>query len=232
MRWWWVTGILFAALLLPACGSNPFAPPPPPPAGGLGLLGRPFNGVTSVTSMFDHDLPTQAEDRNGYILTYKGTITTIGQDGHDGYDWFLLRGTPIFAAAEGEVVFAGVAPPFFCALLGREVSDQLEVEIRHPAANGEVFTTVYAHLDRVDVQAGQKVSGGQQVGLSGNTGCSTGPHLHFQVTRMTGTNSGQPARVDPYGWQGSGQDPWAVHPRGARSVWLWKDGQAPPTAPF
>ena len=54
--------------------------------------------------------------------------------------------------------------------------------------------SLHAHLDRIDVRVGQKVNEGDQVGLSGNTGMSTGPHLHFSI------------RVHPYdrkdGWGG------------------------------
>jgi murein DD-endopeptidase MepM/ murein hydrolase activator NlpD len=111
--------------------------------------------------------------------------------------------------------------------LGRVVADQQFVEIRYPAVSGEVFSSVYVHLSRIDVSAGQQVAPGQIVGLSGNTGCSTEPHLHLGVWRHTNTNSGSPARVDPYGWDGWGRDPWAQHPSGSGSIWLWRPGEAP-----
>ncbi|WP_054704406.1 M23 family metallopeptidase [Bacillus sp. JCM 19041] len=47
--------------------------------------------------------------------------------------------------------------------------------------NGQQYTTVYAHLDRIDVSTGQRVGQGQQLGTMGNTGASQGPHLHFEV---------------------------------------------------
>lgn len=47
--------------------------------------------------------------------------------------------------------------------------------------NGKLYTTVYAHLSSYSVSTGQHVSKGQQIGAMGNTGESTGPHLHFEI---------------------------------------------------
>lgn len=103
----------------------------------------------------------------------------------------------------------------------------LVVRLRHRAPSGETFDTQYLHLSRLDVTLDEQVQAGQQLGLSGMTGCTGGPHLHFDVIRLAQTNNGQPAYIDPFGWQGSGADPWAQHPDGAPSVWLWKTGQEP-----
>ncbi|WP_316316207.1 M23 family metallopeptidase, partial [Clavibacter michiganensis] len=53
--------------------------------------------------------------------------------------------------------------------------------------------TRYGHLSRIDVRSGQTVTAGQRVGAVGNTGVSTGSHLHFEVLRGGGA-------VDPAGW--------------------------------
>ena len=148
-------------------------------------------------------------------------------DTHSGYDWLMPEGTPILAVAEGEVTFAGIGPPGPCPPLDREVDDQQQVIILHVAPNGERFTSFYAHVSRIDVKVGQHVQAGQQIALSGDTGCSTIPHLHFGVYRLTNTNNGQPVAIDPYGWDSNEPDPWAEHPEGAQSIWLWKEGQAP-----
>lgn len=194
----------------------------------LPMLSNPLRGSFPHASFFDHDLPV-SPGGIGEQLTSCGDRVTNAEsiDGHDGHDWVMPAGTPVHAAAPGEVTFAGTVEPFACAALGRTVSDQLMVEILHPPAQVERFNTTYVHLSRVDVQVGQTVSEGQVIGLSGNTGCSTQPQLHFGVARLSNTNDGEPAQIDPYGWEGSGADPWARHPQGAGSFWLWKPGQAP-----
>ncbi len=193
----------------------------------LPMFFRPFTGAFLLTNYFDHDLPLGNYSGNGYQLTYCDARVTGRLDAHQGYDWVMPTGTPLLAMAEGTVINAGTDPAFFCATLGRTVSDQRFVEIRHPAANGEQFSSVFVHLSRIDVSAGQAVTRGQTVGLSGNTGCSTEPHLHLQVWRFTHTNTGRSTLVDPYGWEGSGLDPWSQHSSGSSSIWLWQPGEAP-----
>jgi hypothetical protein len=125
------------------------------------------------------------------------------------------------------VIFAGPQNPFPRPVLNNQVVIALAVTVRHAAPNGQSIDSGYLHLSRVDVSVGQQVVAGQQVGLSGNTGCSTGPHLHFDTFRVNGTNSGQRTRIDPYGWDSTQADPWAQHPQGAQSFYLWLPGQAP-----
>jgi hypothetical protein len=194
----------------------------------LPIFSRPFHGEFLLSNYFDHDLPLGTYAGNGYQHTYCDERVTGRLDTHQGYDWLLPTGTPLLAVSDGEVISAGVDAPFFCATLGRTVSDQQFVEIRHPVTKGEQFSSVFVHLSRIDVSIGQMVTRGQVVGVSGNTGCSTEPHLHLQVWRFTHTNEGRPALADPYGWEGAGPDPWAQHPSGSSSVWLWLPREAPP----
>jgi len=88
---------------------------------------------------------------------------------HEGVDIAAPRGTSVFAAAEGAVLRTGYDAEGY----GRFV------EIRHP--NG--MSTFYGHLSRLDVASGDRLEGGQRIGLVGSTGRSTGPHLHFEVRR-------------------------------------------------
>ncbi|MFJ6410265.1 M23 family metallopeptidase [Streptomyces hydrogenans] len=85
---------------------------------------------------------------------------------HTGQDFAVPSGTPVRAVGPGRVVRAGYAGAY-----------GYEVVVRHPDGR----YTQYAHLSRVDVSAGQSVSGGQRIARSGATGRVTGPHLHFEV---------------------------------------------------
>lgn len=89
---------------------------------------------------------------------------------HAGTDFAGPRGTPIYSTAEGEVIFAG-----------RQSGYGNMIEIRHPFG----YTTRYAHLSRIRVSEGERVSRGDLIGDMGNTGRSTGPHLHYEV-RLNG----------------------------------------------
>jgi murein DD-endopeptidase len=85
---------------------------------------------------------------------------------HKGVDFAMPQGTPVLAVGDGEVVMAkrsGAAGYF--------------VAIRH----GRTYTTRYMHLKKLLVTPGQKVKRGDRIALSGNTGRSTGPHLHYEV---------------------------------------------------
>jgi murein DD-endopeptidase MepM/ murein hydrolase activator NlpD len=106
------------------------------------------------------------------------------------------------------------------------VNDQQFVKVEHQVGSDR-YTTVFVHVSEIRVDIGDRVQRGDVIALSGNTGCSTEPHLHFHVWRLTNTNNGQPARVDPYGWKPTEPDPWAEHPDGVQSVWLWLPGEAP-----
>lgn len=116
--------------------------------GGSGILGRPVSGL--LTSTFGSRLHP--------IL---GTTRM-----HNGVDFGAGHGTPVLAAADGEVVWAGPRGGYGNAVI-----------IDH----GNTLATLYAHLSSTGVSVGEAVSRGQVVGAVGSTGMSTGPHLHFEV---------------------------------------------------
>jgi hypothetical protein len=195
----------------------------------LPMFTAPFRGAPRLSNHFDHRYPLPFKDGNTYQLTWRGAKDRDpGRiPGHAGYDWLMPKGRPLLAVAAGTVVTAGVDDPFYCPALGRKVRDNRFVEILHPMIDGQQFSSVYVHLSRIDVKVGDSVRQGQPIGLSGNAGCSTEPHLHFQVWRYTDTNTGRPTLVDPYGWQPERPDPWARHRKGTPSAWLWLPGEAP-----
>ncbi|PBC84134.1 MULTISPECIES: M23 family metallopeptidase [unclassified Streptomyces] len=105
---------------------------------------------------------------------------------HSGQDFVVPTGTAVKAVHKGTVVKAGPwgggdGPAYGNAIV-----------IQHD--NGTY--TQYAHLSQIQVRVGQQVGAGQQIGLSGSTGNSTGPHLHFEV--RTGPNYG--TGIEPTGF--------------------------------
>lgn len=85
---------------------------------------------------------------------------------HEGLDFVAPVGTPIVTTAAGQVIQARENGAY-----GKMV------EVEH----AEGFVTRYAHLQTIQVQVGQRLQAGEAVGLLGNTGRSTGPHLHYEV---------------------------------------------------
>ncbi len=116
-----------------------------------------------------------------YLWPTNGPHTISGNDfspTHLGIDITAFEGTPVLASGAGVVVYAGWSQYGYGNV----------IEIDH----GGGWATVYAHLSQFNVKVCDYVSAGQVIALSGSTGNSTGPHLHFEV-RKNGT------AVDP--WQ-------------------------------
>jgi murein DD-endopeptidase MepM/ murein hydrolase activator NlpD len=86
---------------------------------------------------------------------------------HEGVDIVTDIGTSVYATGKGVVEFAGIKSGF-----------GLCVEINH----GFGYTTMYGHLSSIEVNIGQKVDRGTEIAKSGNSGLSSGPHLHYEVS--------------------------------------------------
>jgi murein DD-endopeptidase MepM/ murein hydrolase activator NlpD len=120
-----------------------------------------------------------------FVLPVKGRITTpFGERGnlwrlgyHPGLDLAVPVGTPIKAVADGVVL---EAEPAGNSGYGHYV------KIDH----GNGLHSLYAHMSTLKVDVGEQIAAGEVIGLSGNTGFSTGPHLHLEIRR-----NGQ--QVDP-----------------------------------
>jgi len=95
---------------------------------------------------------------------------------HKGIDISNYTGTPVRATANGTVIAVGTSGNFGKRIMIYHGTDE----------NGTTYVTVYAHLSEFKVEVGEKVSQGDLIGLMGNTGVSTGTHLHYEV-RINGT---------------------------------------------
>lgn len=103
---------------------------------------------------------------------------------HHGVDFANSIGTPVVSAADGVVSYASTFSTYGNAVM-----------VTH-SIDGQTYTSLYAHLNSINVSVGQTVSKGQQIGTLGNTGNSTGPHLHFEI-HVGGWNGMSANSVNP-----------------------------------
>ncbi|HET7342923.1 MAG TPA: M23 family metallopeptidase [Methylomirabilota bacterium] len=89
-----------------------------------------------------------------------------GMEFHAGLDIRAERGTPVYAPAAGTVAFAGV---------GQEYGTMAILD------HGQDIRSLYGHMSKLNVQTGQRVERGALIGWTGNTGRSSGPHLHYEI---------------------------------------------------
>lgn len=127
--------------------------------------------------------------------------------GHNGWDFGVPEGTPVFASHDGVVWFAGT-------------DDSRAKEVSIDTHDG-LFRTFYGHLSSYSVTPGQVVKQGEQIGLSGNTGKYTlGAHLHFGIHHIYNHSD-----VEPYnGWNGA-CDPAPYFNGLTRSLYLTCSGE-------
>lgn len=144
------TGVVFQMAIAP--GVQPAPPQPSSPTNGERWV-HPVGPDAPISQVFGVNPAVYAR---------------FGLDGHNGIDFAVVEGTPVYAVAAGTVAESGEMASY-----GRYV------KLVH--SWGE---TLYAHLSRALVRANAPVVAGQVIGLSGNTGFSTGPHLHFGMRRI------------------------------------------------
>ena len=205
------------------------------------FLYPPYPGTAAQGSVFDHSSPNYTFDNR--IVVFNGDVAdkncpdpepvgspppqegicnaggggywsySLGDwvyyDGHDGLD-FGISYRPVYAAADADqVVYSGWWDP-----QNHKINLGIYVRLHH--SNG--YSTYYGHMSSVAVQACSPpgcvfVPHGEYLGISGTTGNSTGPHLHFTVRNPSGRS------VDPYGWTGNGVDPWLPNQQ-PESLWV------------
>ena len=188
------------------------------------FLFKPFVGNFAAGFFLDHDT------RSNVFARFDGT-SNGGYDGHDGTDYSpMAPGNTVIAAADGIVDLVFIDQPEadvgvkWC--FGVSYTPVTAMVIKH-MINGVQYNTYYWHLTSKSIginprtnqqfKATDTILRGETVGLSGNTGCSTGPHLHFGVQR-----NGK--ATDPYGWCGGYADPYTNS-----SEVLWAEAMTNPS---
>jgi murein DD-endopeptidase MepM/ murein hydrolase activator NlpD len=168
-------------------------PPPYPPPWALTPWDHFFLGR-----------PIPSNEVNWPNAQYRYGSTLLGfEDLHTGIDISAERYTQVVAVGSGEVVWAGYG-------IYRGVEDRtdpygMSVAIRHDFGyEDQQLYTVYAHLGSVEVWRGQRVEMGDVLGMVGETGDASGPHLHFEVrlgeNRYFSTRNPELWIVPPEGW--------------------------------
>ncbi len=148
-----------------------FYPLPVSPAPTGAISPEPINTPivpTATATPTPTPIPTTTPFPSGPIPLINGNLEAVraGEEYHTGLDIAVIVGTEVHATADGVVLYAGNGGGY-----------GLVVFIQH--AGG--FVTVYGHNSRLLVETGQTVKAGQTISLSGSTGYSTGPHVHYEV---------------------------------------------------
>ncbi|MFI1761105.1 peptidoglycan DD-metalloendopeptidase family protein [Streptomyces sp. NPDC020800] len=150
----------------------------------------PGSGAAAQTSPAGQASAAATTPDTGYTLPVTGATVGTGyhvagsmwsSGYHTGVDFVVPTGTSVKAVAAGTVVSAG---------WGGAYGNQVVIKLN------DGYYAQYAHLSQLSVSAGQTVTEGQQVGLSGATGNVTGPHLHFEIR----TTPDYGSDVDPVGY--------------------------------
>jgi murein DD-endopeptidase MepM/ murein hydrolase activator NlpD len=162
------------------------APPPPAPTSRSGgtvgtVASRSVLSTTMRSVAIRARAPgpgsryeTGASMPSHWPLDVKGFVTRgqvrpgVPDESHPGIDVAVPVGTPVRASGGGRVAAAGYDPDYGMFVL-----------LRHPAG----YETMYGHASRLVAAEGDNVQAGQVIGLSGNSGRSTAPHLHFEIRR-------------------------------------------------
>ncbi|RJP49584.1 MAG: hypothetical protein C4557_11015 [Anaerolineaceae bacterium] len=170
---------------LPASTATTTPPPTytvtvsPIPPSSTPILCNPYAEEFCTTDgNFILQKPIHPPANDNVDLSYRyGTTVKRTRDPHQGVEFLNKFGTPVHAAGDGEVVFAGMDEEAIFSPW--KIFYGNLVVIRH--AN-DVYT-LYAHLSKIDAQTGQQVEAGEKIGEVGQTGVAIGSHLHFEVRR-------------------------------------------------
>jgi murein DD-endopeptidase MepM/ murein hydrolase activator NlpD len=126
------------------------------------------NSLAQTLAAFNSASDSSVENSSPHGYPVHGPVTQNWHPGHNGIDFGVVVGTPAKATLSGKVVYAGWSNQGY----GNLVIVQ----------NGP-YQVYYGHLSEIPVQVGESVTAGQTIGMTGNTGHSTGPHLHYEVRK-------------------------------------------------
>jgi murein DD-endopeptidase MepM/ murein hydrolase activator NlpD len=172
------------ALNTPVVPTNTALPPTlvPSPTITPEILCDPFSVDFCITEgHFILQRPIEPPANDKVDATYRYGSTANGtRDPHHGVEFSNPSGTPVYAAARGTVIFAGPDKEDIYSPWENYYGNLVVIE-----HDNELFT-LYAHLSKIDVQAGQEVFTTTLIGEVGRTGTAIGSHLHFEVRRGNG----------------------------------------------
>ncbi len=164
-------------VVIPPPVTPPVVVPPVTPTPTSTILIAPLAGTPTVTQWFGENPTAYAK---------------FGYRGHNGVDYSAVVGTPVRAVADGTVAYVDDDPTGY----------GLYIRIWHKTLG---VYSMYGHLSKQNVKAGDTVKQGATIGLTGNTGNSTGPHLHYELRLCDAAGNYAPvpgsigkAAVDPY----------------------------------
>ncbi|MGN7409984.1 M23 family metallopeptidase [Sporosarcina sp. SAFN-010] len=160
----------------------------------FGLFGVIQTSSASAAQTFIKPINVNITSGFGYRVHPKDHVLKL----HAGVDMPVVEGTSVKASAAGSVVKATYHSGWGNYIM-----------IRH-SIGGQTYDTIYAHLSSIGVAVGNTVSQGQIIGKSGNTGNSTGPHLHFELHKG-GFLSNNNNAVDPKPYLEGKINPEVVH---------------------
>jgi murein DD-endopeptidase MepM/ murein hydrolase activator NlpD len=177
--------------------------------GGLGNGGGSGVNTNSLSGIAKASGQTGTVDLFNMVNLTSHKINRGVGGGHKGYDLAYSKGDPVYSVGDGVVIAAvNTFNHQVYAASWEDVGNQIGnyVAIKHTAANGDVFTSLYGHLSKVSVKKDQAVLKGALIGEAGNTGSTWpmekngdggGSHLHFELQKGEKRITGLGVSLDP-----------------------------------
>jgi hypothetical protein len=133
------------------------------------------------TEAFPMRRPISADKREEIDPSYRfGTSNKGRRDIHTGVEFLNPTGTPVLAAADGRVIFAGDDLKNQVGPYRNYYGNYVVLQHDFPGFDEPVYS-LYAHLSEIDMEEGDEVQAGDEIGAVGRSGAATGAHLHFEV---------------------------------------------------